>query len=69
VAFEVDHVDGKAGGAWSVLVRGLATLIETPTDSELGAAAAPLVPQPGDKVLTIRPDILTGRRFNLRPRT
>jgi hypothetical protein len=67
VAFEVDQVDGKAGSAWSVLVRGLATLIETPTDLELGAAAEPLVPEPGDMVLTIRPDILTGRSFDVRP--
>ena len=67
VAFEVDKVDQGAGSAWSVLVRGLATLVETPTESELGVAAEPLVPEPGDMVLTVRPDILTGRRFNIRP--
>lgn len=68
VAFEVDQVDGGTGSAWSVLVRGLATLVETPTKTELDVAAEPLVPEPGDMVLTVRPDILTGRRFNIRPR-
>ena len=35
VAFEVDKVDGASGTAWSVLVRGLATLIESPTQAQL----------------------------------
>lgn len=65
VAFEVDHVDPVVGTAWSVLVRGLATLIESPTETEL-VAAHPLVPEPGDLVLAIRPEILTGRRFEVR---
>jgi nitroimidazol reductase NimA-like FMN-containing flavoprotein (pyridoxamine 5'-phosphate oxidase superfamily) len=67
VAFEVDHIDEDAGWAWSVLVRGLATLIEAPTETEFAAAAQPLVPEPGDMVLTVRPDILTGRRFKVCP--
>jgi hypothetical protein len=67
VAFEVDRVDQEAGEAWSVLARGLATLIESPTDGEL-AAIHPLVPEPGDMVLVIRPDILTGRHFDLHER-
>ena len=66
VAFEVDHIDSDAGAAWSVLVRGLATLAEVPSPSELEAAGRPLVPEPGDMVLTIRPDVVTGRRFDLR---
>jgi len=66
VAFEVDHIDSAAGTAWSVLIRGLATLIEAPTEIELAAAAHPLVPEPGDMVLVVRPDILTGRRFEIR---
>jgi nitroimidazol reductase NimA-like FMN-containing flavoprotein (pyridoxamine 5'-phosphate oxidase superfamily) len=66
VAFQVDHVDEEAGSAWSVLVRGLATLIETPTDLELAVAGRPSVPEPGNMVLAIRPDILTGRRFEFR---
>ena len=64
VAFEVDQVDSDAGVAWSVLVRGLATLNESPTEVEL-AAVHPLVPEPGDMVMAIRQDILTGRRFDL----
>ena len=66
VAFEVDQVDPAAGTAWSVLIRGMATLIETPTDLELAAAGHPLVPEPGNMVLVLRPDVLTGRRFELR---
>jgi uncharacterized protein len=65
VAFEVDDVDTGAGVAWSVLVRGLATLIASPTEAELAAAAIPLVPEPGDMVLVIRPDAVTGRRFEV----
>jgi len=66
VAFEADHVDLDNRRAWSVLVRGLATLIEAPTEAELSSAAHPLVPEPGDMLLVVRPDILTGRRFDLR---
>ncbi len=69
VAFEVDHIDSAAGIAWSVLIRGLATLIEAPTEPELAAAGRPLVPEPGDMVLVLRPDVTTGRRFQLRPAT
>ncbi len=66
VAFEVDHIDSDARVVWSVLVRGLATLIEAPNQSELEAAGHPLVPEPGDMVLILRPDVITGRRFALR---
>jgi hypothetical protein len=66
VAFEVDHVDPAAGVAWSVLARGLATLVEHPDDGEL-AAAHPFVPEPGGMVLVVRPDVLTGRRFTFDP--
>jgi len=65
VAFEVDHVDAQEGVAWSVLARGLATLIESPTEGEVAIVARPLVPEPGHMILTIRPDVLTGRRFEL----
>ncbi len=65
VAFEVDHVDSAAGVAWSVLVRGLATLVTSPTDAEISLAPSPLVPEPGTMVLTVRPDVVTGRRFVL----
>jgi uncharacterized protein len=66
VAFEVDHLDEKAGVAWSVLVRGLATPLEE--SERLGAAyvaPTPLVPTPGDLVLVVRLDVVTGRRFQL----
>lgn len=66
VAFEVDQVDLRDSTAWSVLVRGLATLIESPTEVELAEAPHPLVPEPGEMLLTVRPDIVTGRRFELR---
>jgi hypothetical protein len=67
VAFEVDEVNEGTGLAWSVLVRGLAILVDNPTETELGMAAEPLVPEPGDMVLTVRPDRITGRRFAVRP--
>ncbi len=66
VAFEVDHVDHDGGTAWSVLARGLAKLVESPTEAQLSAAADPLVPEPGDMLLVVRPDVLTGRRFDAR---
>ncbi|MGD0394650.1 MAG: pyridoxamine 5'-phosphate oxidase family protein [Acidimicrobiales bacterium] len=65
VAFEVDHVDPEGGTAWSVLVRGLATLVESPSREELQAAAHPLVPEPGDMLLIVRPDIVSGRQFQI----
>ncbi len=65
VAFEVDHVEAGDGTAWSVLVRGLATLIESPDREQLEAAAHPLVPEPGDMLLIVRPDLVTGRRFQV----
>ncbi len=66
VAFEVDHIDSDAGTAWSILLRGLATLVEVPSESELDAAGYPLVPVPGDMVLILRPDVVTGRSFEIR---
>jgi uncharacterized protein len=68
VAFEVDRVEPEHGLAWSVLVRGLASAI-VPSETDLGAALPePWVPEPGHKVLFIRPDIVTGRRFRLKAR-
>ncbi len=66
VAFEVDHVDLDSGTAWSVLLRGLATLIEAPTELDLAGSPQPLVPEPGDQLLIVRPDILSGRQFDIR---
>jgi hypothetical protein len=67
VAFEVDHLDRRNGRAWSVLVRGLATPMGEPARSEvMSTDPAPLVLAPGDIVLSIHPDVVTGRRFPLR---
>jgi hypothetical protein len=65
VAFEVDEIDLEGGVAWSVLVRGLATVIGEPTGADIDAAPTPSVPSPGDRILSIRPDVVTGRRFPL----
>ena len=68
VAFEVDHVDfGLRNEAWSVLVRGLATLIESPDDARARGGGAPPRRRAGGQVeMAIRPDILTGRPFQRR---
>jgi uncharacterized protein len=65
VAFEVDRVDPSSGEAWSVLARGFARLFRSPDERQLEATARPLVPEPGDMVLILRPSLLTGRRFEL----
>ena len=67
VAFEVDQVDRDTATAWSVLVRGLATpLLESEPPDEARPDPAPLVPEPGEKLLAIRTDVVTGRRFEPR---
>jgi hypothetical protein len=67
VAFEVDRVEPRPGQAWSVLVQGLATAL-APGDYPPGTPMPqPWVPEPGDQVLSIRPDVVTGRRFRLIP--
>ena len=66
VAFEVDAVDTAAGIGWSVLVRGLATVLDPAEVARLGTSAPrPMAPQPGDVVVAVRPDVVTGRRFPL----
>jgi hypothetical protein len=66
VAFEVDRVD-DASVAWSVLVRGLATPWPGEDGSDPGdIGLRPLVPEPGQRFLAIRADVVTGRRFPLR---
>lgn len=67
VAFEIDDVDTVAGKAWSVFVRGLATVLAENAEPE-GARPAegqPLVREPGSSFVRIRTDVLTGRRFSL----
>jgi hypothetical protein len=72
VAFEVDGTGPGSGSgydiAWSVLVRGLATSPSGSMDSAAGFAPSPmpLVPHPGSRLVAIRPDVVTGRRFTLR---
>ena len=66
VAFEVDRVEPEAGRAWSVLVRGLASSLPEHNMHRLWhQLPEPLVPLPGDLLLSIRGDVLTGRRFRL----
>jgi hypothetical protein len=66
VAFEVDHLDHSAGQAWSVLVRGLAIPVaDGEGHPEADVTPVPLVASPGDEVLVIRLDVVTGRRFRL----
>lgn len=68
IAFEVDHIDLEVGAAWSVLIRGLATELPDPTKPGTGRTPHPLVPEPGSIILTIRPDVVTGRRFSISER-
>jgi hypothetical protein len=75
VAFETDgfssHGPALATGAWSVLVRGLATAMAEVGGSEDSGAPmampAPLVPTPGHHLLAVRPDVVSGRRFVVHP--
>lgn len=64
VAFEVDRVEA-GGSAWSVLVRGLATKFEEADGFPEGALPEPWVPEPGEELIAIRPDVVTGRSFRL----
>ena len=66
VAFEVDMVDEQAESAWSVLARGLAHETDAAEGQGVGDGPQPMVPRPGDRVLAIRPDVVTGRRFPIR---
>jgi uncharacterized protein len=66
VSFEVDRVDPEGNVAWSVLIRGLASALDLETPAlEVGLVPQPLVPTPGDILVLIRPDVITGRRFHL----
>lgn len=65
VAFEVDRVESDRGLAWSVLVRGLATKPEAADGFPEVALPKPWVPEPGEELISIRPDVVTGRRFRL----
>ncbi|MGP8060553.1 MAG: pyridoxamine 5'-phosphate oxidase family protein [Acidimicrobiales bacterium] len=66
VAFEVDMIDQRADTAWSVLARGLAHEPDPADGPGTDDGPQPMVPRPGDRVLVIRPDVVTGRRFAVR---
>ena len=73
VAFEVDGAGAGSGAghdvAWSVLVRGHATAMPgtgVPVASFV-PSPMPAVPRPGDRLVAIRPYVVTGRRFTMRP--
>jgi len=66
VAFEVDDVDRQGGVAWSVLVRGLARALPAHELHHLWHhLPEPMAPRPGDLIVSIRGDVVTGRRFPL----
>jgi hypothetical protein len=71
VGFEVDDVDVAEGRAWSVFVRGLATVLDPkerpPKVVAWPVGRGPLVPEPGLAFVRIRTGALTGRRFALLP--
>jgi len=62
VAFEVDTTDLRTGVAWSVLVRGLAIPAGS-ASTATGPVPRPHVPEPGEVLIRIRGDVVTGRRF------
>jgi hypothetical protein len=68
VAFEVEGTDtGPFGSlAWSVVVRGLASPVSGGTHGDGPPAPTPLVPTPGERLLAVRADAVTGRRFHPR---
>jgi nitroimidazol reductase NimA-like FMN-containing flavoprotein (pyridoxamine 5'-phosphate oxidase superfamily) len=66
VAFEVDdHSQDEASSWWSVLVQGLALAITDRSRLVMYKAGAPTpaIPTPGESLVRIRPDVLSGRRF------
>jgi len=67
VSFEVDSVEPSE--AWSVLIRGPARRVadDAVTGHAVPAGATPLVPEPGSSFVVIRTDVMSGRRFLLRP--
>jgi nitroimidazol reductase NimA-like FMN-containing flavoprotein (pyridoxamine 5'-phosphate oxidase superfamily) len=65
VAFEIDERDPTSDHAWSVLLRGLASTVETTALKDPSQLPHPLVHTPGGTMLTIRPDVVSGRRFSL----
>lgn len=68
VAFEVDDVDRESGHAWSVLVRGVASVVEPSVAATARPVEGrPMVPEPGLSFVRIRTGLVSGRRFAQRP--
>jgi nitroimidazol reductase NimA-like FMN-containing flavoprotein (pyridoxamine 5'-phosphate oxidase superfamily) len=67
VGFEIDEVDTAGGHAWSVFVRGLATVLDerSEPDDARPLTGRPLIPEPGLSFVRIRTGVLSGRRFPL----
>ncbi|HUI04418.1 MAG TPA: pyridoxamine 5'-phosphate oxidase family protein [Acidimicrobiales bacterium] len=66
VSFEVDRLDTAAHQGWSVLVRGLARALEPhELHRRWRHLPEPVVPTPGDLLLSVRADVVTGRRFSI----
>jgi len=71
VAFQVDGVtqiggvEGDRSETWSVLVQGLA--IEDGQNVPTTHVPHPQVVEPGERVVRIRADVVTGRRFATAP--
>lgn len=62
-SFQVDGADGAQ--LWSVLVRGLTT--EEDAESLGGHVPRPFVAEWGHRIVRLRADVVTGRRFVPRP--
>jgi hypothetical protein len=71
VAFEIDDYDEANRVGWSVLVQGVAVDATTALDdvSWIARGGTPRPLAPGVKIhrLAIKPNSITGRRFNLDP--
>jgi len=65
VAFEIDDQPADGSAWWSVLVQGLAQEVTDPARLVVFRPGAPVpaILEPGESVVRIRPDVLSGRRF------
>lgn len=71
MAMEADGVDATSGVAWSVVVKGIAALIDS-TEDVLDSFSLMLFPwQSGckDTFVRITPTLITGRKFKVAPPT
>ena len=71
VAFEADQYDAETGEAWSVLVRGSASVLAAPEDVRRLAdfALTSWVAEQSDQWVTISTDLVSGRRIRGRDRS